>query len=1035
MWNLGIGFDRPEYLLLLLLVPVLWALSYRTLSSLGRLRRIVAIGLRTLVLTLLVLALAELQLERISDKITVIYLLDQSESIPRIKRELMRDYVIQDVRKNRDATRNDRAGVIVFGREAAIEVPPFDDDIPDTGSFEAFLERRDATNLESALKLAAASFPEDTAKRLVIVTDGNENIGSANSVAPTLTGNGIGIDVVPVRLATRAEVAVEKVTLPADIRRGTPFEVRTVLTNFLEGDRNDATRTVRGKLRVTRHAGGREELVGEETVELPPGKTVVGFRHSIDKPAMYTYQSVFVPDDAADDLLPQNNQASAFTHVRGRGRVLLIEDSDQRGDSDYLVERLRIMNLEIDVQASDQLFTSLSELQGYDCVVLANVPRSSGRDPSNVSSFRDEQIEMLVRNTQQMGAGLIMLGGPNSFGAGGWANTPLEAAMPVDFQIKNAKIEAVGALVLVMHASEMAEGNHWQKVVAREAIQTLGPMDYCGLLHWDDFGRETWLWGGNQGLVRISNQRNQMLALLNRMTPGDMPEFEPSLKMGLAAFNKVSASIKHMIVVSDGDPVAPFATTLNLYKQAGIQISTVAVGTHGPAGSTPLRDIAAVTGGQYYVVTDPKVLPKIYQREARRVSRPLVKELENVAPDIVYPHEILEGIDGPLPPIRGMVLTTVKENPLVEVAIRSPIPSDTANSTILAAWTYGLGRAAVVTTDAGHRWASAWTQWENYDKFYSQLIRWAMRPSSDRGKFTVAADSRDGKVRVVVTALDANDEFRNSLNMYGAAVGPDLQPFDFKIRQVAPGRYVGEFDASKTGSYHLTVVPAAGEAPLLTGVNVPYSAEFRDRDTNMGLLQHLAALRPSGGQAGVLSGVDLDASQMEQLLTLNAYRPDLPQAVSIRDVWPALLLACSCIFLADVFVRRVTLTVDWILPALYWVRSKIVGRRVGAEVEQRLEHLRSKKQELSDSIDQRRAATRFSPDADDTSGPTATGGVAAELADLRSDAAATAATKKPQPPAILTTPEAADPEEYTSRLLKAKQKARDEQQSKRKYEP
>ena len=29
-----------------------------------------------------------------------------------------------------------------------------------------------------------------------------------------------------------------------------------------------------------------------------------------------------------------------------------------------------------------------------------------------------------------------------------------------------------------------------------------------------------------------------MLALLNRMAPGDMPEFEPSLKMGLAAFNK-----------------------------------------------------------------------------------------------------------------------------------------------------------------------------------------------------------------------------------------------------------------------------------------------------------------------------------------------------------------------------------------------------------------------------------------------------------------------------------------------------------------
>ena len=44
-----------------------------------------------------------------------------------------------------------------------------------------------------------------------------------------------------------------------------------------------------------------------------------------------------------------------------------------------------------------------------------------------MTSFSDEQIRMLVRNLE-MGAGLVMLGGRNSFGAGGWAtyfNVPL----------------------------------------------------------------------------------------------------------------------------------------------------------------------------------------------------------------------------------------------------------------------------------------------------------------------------------------------------------------------------------------------------------------------------------------------------------------------------------------------------------------------------------------------------------------------------------------------------------------------------------
>ncbi len=296
MWNLEFGFDRPEFLWLLLVLPVFWVLSFSSLGSLGHGRRLTVLVLRTLVALLLILALSELQLQRVSDRITVIYLLDQSESIPLPVRELMRTYVIQEVRAHRDPRREDRAGVIVFGRDAAIEVPPYDDDIPDTGSFESLLERRDATNLESALKLAQASFPEDTAKRIVIVTDGNENLGDAASVAPSLASNGIGIDVVPVRLLARSEVAVEKVTLPADIRRGTPFEVRTVLSNYTEATDQGQPRKVAGRLRLTRTFGGRQELIAEDHLELPPGKSVVAFPHTIDKPAMYTYEADFVPD-------------------------------------------------------------------------------------------------------------------------------------------------------------------------------------------------------------------------------------------------------------------------------------------------------------------------------------------------------------------------------------------------------------------------------------------------------------------------------------------------------------------------------------------------------------------------------------------------------------------------------------------------------------------------------------------------------------------------------------------------------------------
>ena len=106
------------------------------------------------------------------------------------------------------------------------------------------------------------------------------------------------------------------------------------------------------------------------------------------------------------------------------------------------------------------------------------------------------------------------------------------------------------------------------------------------------------------------------------------------------------------------------------------------------------------------------------------------------------------GIDRVLPPISGFVLTQTKDSPLAQVLIQSPKPDSPENATILAVWTYGLGRTAALTTDGGARWASSWTEWAGYEKFHSQLVRWLMRPTGDTGKFTIATKVEDGQVEV-----------------------------------------------------------------------------------------------------------------------------------------------------------------------------------------------------------------------------------------------------------------------------------------------
>ena len=369
--------------------------------------------------------------------------------------------------------------MIVFGQNAEVEIPPVDFNIQLGRKVESLLDR-DYTNLSGAMQRAMAMFPHDSAKRIVLVTDGNQNVGDALRRSPR-------------DCRRRREHRRDAGAARSAERRG-GRNVRAAARYPPQS----AVRSPRGRQQhidgCKRQRQEREGAHSRSSAKRASGKRRSSMSRTKSSRAKRCFRSarkstspIFIrtkpasfPMTPQNDAIAQNNVATAFTHVQGKGLVLLIENWETPGEFDHLVERLRDEGLEVVVQPSNRLFTSLPELQRYDTVILADVPRASGDDAASVSSFSDEQIKMLVRNTEELGCGLIMIGGPNSFGAGGWTNTELEKAMPVDFQIKSAKVVPVGALVLNMHASEIPQANYWQKVICQEAIKALGPRDYCG---------------------------------------------------------------------------------------------------------------------------------------------------------------------------------------------------------------------------------------------------------------------------------------------------------------------------------------------------------------------------------------------------------------------------------------------------------------------------------------------------------------------------------------------------------------------------
>jgi uncharacterized membrane protein len=1016
MGKFEIGFQYPWYLLLLVVIPITWWLGSKSLAGLGPWRRSLALIFRSLVLLLIVCAIAGVQWIWSSEKLTVIYLIDQSDSIPVAKRQLMLEYAIQSVKSHRRKDRQDRAGLIVFGREASIEIPPLDENLPNISRPESYFGKTDATNLESALKLAQASFMEDSAKRIVVLTDGNQTLGSAEATAQRLSENGIGIDVVPVKLDTSTEVLVEKIDIPGYVRQGQTVDARVVINRFSATGKDVP---VDGRLRVQRRIGNQTEILADGPYTLDKDINVVPIPHKIETNAGYTYEAEFIPTNESSDTIAQNNKATAFTYARGKGRVMLIEDISHPGDFDALVQTLRRNDIEVDVRDTSNMFSSLVELQSYDSVILAGTPRTSGEEATKVVSFSNDQIDMLVQSAQQFGMGILMIGGPEAFGAGGWTNSKLEEAMPVNFAIKNEKVIASGALAMVMHASEMAEGNHWQKMIGKAALDALGPQDYCGVVHYDMAG-DKWLWGDKTGMSKVGEAKSIMRSKINRMVPGDMPDFDSSLSLALKSLKIVPASLKHMIVISDGDPSPATNGVLSGYKAAKIKISTVAVGTHGAAGHSELKRIATTTGGNYYVVTNPNALPQIFMREARRVAKPLVFEPEGgIIPFVNRPHEILSGISGQLPRISGFVLTEKKDSPLVEVPLLSPKPTEEDTASILATWTYGLGRTAVLTTDAGHRWAKDWANAPVYDQFFSQLVRWTMRPTNDDGKYSIATNIKDGRVQVIVTALDENDGYVNYLEMGAIAVGPDLKPTNLTMRQVAPGRYVGELTPDQAGSYMLSIIPGSNKPPITTGVTIPFSDEYRVRQANMRLLEQLSERKPTGGASGLLSD-PLEADSMKELLGQDSYRKGLPPAKSLQDIWPIAVLIGATLFFADVFVRRVAL--DLGLP-LRMLAARLRGRGESAsdtERRERLDRLRSSKSNVGEDLDRQKATLQFEEQIDNVAATTTNAADAFGVQDKSKLDPSDFQTKAP-------TLQSDEEQSYTSRLLDAKRKAKKNQ--------
>jgi len=869
--------DHPWWLASALIGLASAALGWALLRAMPGGRRTVAIGSRVALFALLALALAGAQIVRESDRLVVVGVVDVSGSvrayanlgtdetgIPVTATDAATRLLTRDDPQRRD---DDRVGMVVFDSAARIGAAPRAATLSDVA---AGPPGDAGTDIVGALRRAQALIPGDARGRLVLISDGVATTGDLGAFAPTLP-----IDTVPLEYTIEREVLVESVRAPARAAPGAEVPIEVALR---------ATGPARGTLSV---------LVDGTPIDLDPrspsdslalslseGVETLTLRVPIDEGRVHRIRARW--DAVEGDTSAANNESSAITLSRDRGRVLLAAPSADALDRSAPIERvLTRQGWEVDRSLAREVPSTMLGLEPYDLIVLVNTPRDEV--PRRAESALDAYVRTL-------GGGVLFVGGEQALGAGGWQSAEITDLFPVELEVPDDVVRAHAAVVLVldssgsMRRSVLGSSRSQQQVAnesAAEAIEVLDETDMVGVIEFSDSSR-----------VVVPVTRNDDPAQTQRrirsITAGGGTNLGPALELAGRELDPVDAQTKHIVVLSDGKSrdAAALPGAAQRLGERGIRISTITIGDE--ADNATMRAVAQESGGVYYRVVNPSVLPRVFLKAVRVIRKPMVREgqITPVIADATSP--MLAGVAEP-PLLGGLVLTEFKsDDPRVMVPIVSA-----QGEPILAGHQVELGRVGVFTGDAS-RWSRRWIDSGAFDQVWEPLIAWAARTQS----------ASDGEVRTTVRGSDLTIEYDavtdegepiDGADVAARVISGDGVTREVELVQTGPGRYEGAAQNLPPGDHIVIVRPTIeGEPalPTISAVHLDTNAELATLRSDRAALERLAAR--SGGR---VLDINTGASIFD--------RTGLDPVRSYEPIWRALLVAALLVFLIDLAARRV----------------------------------------------------------------------------------------------------------------------------------
>jgi Ca-activated chloride channel homolog len=832
-----VGLEVKFPLLLLLLIP-LWYLVFLFVRKNRKREFWLVAGLRTAIFTLLILALAVPQILLPVKGENVIFLVDRSDSV-RNGDNLALDWIEKSV-KSKD--KEDAFSIVTMGKNAFLEQALSKQKLSVT-EFNTKVDGSE-TDIESGIQFAASILPKDSAGRIVLLTDGNETIGSSEEGAKLLKNRKIELDSVLMERATQADMSITDLEVPPSMYKGEEAQISLTI---------DSNSSKKAKVRIS--VNNQDVLT--ENVDVKEGKNVYRFSYKVEETGMTVFKGEIATEN---DTFIENNSMYSVSNVKGTPKVLVVQGKEA-GEIEAILEGTGLL---VDVIAPEKLPTVLSGYLQYQSIIFNNVPGTV---------ISENQMNLIERAVKEFGTGFVMAGGDESFGLGGYFKTPIERLLPVDMDIKGKKeMPSLGLMIVLDRSGSMMGGKlELAKEAAARSVELLREEDTLGFIAFDD---RPWV------IVEtgpLKNKKKTVEEILS-ITPGGGTEIYTSLEMAYQELEDLKLQRKHIILLTDGQSAtsASYEDLIAEGKEKNITLSTVAIGSDADRGL--LEDLALWGSGRFYDVIDASVIPSILSRETVMATRTYIED-NPFFPVMVANPDWSFLAEGGVPQMNAYIATTPKSRAAVPFMSEKEDP-------VLAEWQYGMGHTIAFTSDLSGKWSGDWARWERWPAFISHMVTRTL-PQYETEPYRVSLDKKEGST---IVSLEAANGGEHTLPLETSVVSENGEQISTNTKLVAPGKYELSIPDS-SGMYFLNVkqTDQTGNIHVYqTGFTVPYSEEYLLKGANRELLKELIS---------VTGGKELSAEK-------DSFRPIASKNYLKQPISQWLVFLAFLLFFVEITIRR-----------------------------------------------------------------------------------------------------------------------------------